>query len=129
LKWNIESDAEKSFALIMEDSDTIPIVGHPYVHWGVYNIPGDVREILEGATLHAMPAGSVEAINDDEVPQYAGPCPPQGTGTHHYHFMLYALNTETLEIDTGHIIRRSDFETLYSSSIIQKAEIIGLYAP
>ena len=25
---------------------------------------------------------------------YGGPCPPKGHGVHHYHFKLYALDTE-----------------------------------
>jgi Raf kinase inhibitor-like YbhB/YbcL family protein len=126
LKWSITSDAVKSFVLIMEDIDAIPIVQHPYVHWDVYNIPGTVREIVEGATLHAMPFGSIEGINDDEHVQYSGPCPPD-LNTHHYYFALYAINTETLAVDAGHVIRRSDFETRYANNIIQKVEIIGLF--
>ena len=113
----------------MEDMDAIAIVGYPYVHWDVYNIPGSTREITEGATLRAMPAGSIEGANDDNVPKYSGPCPPTGTGTHHYYFALYALNTETLNVNRYKAIKRSEFETLYASNIIQKVEIIGLFKP
>jgi Raf kinase inhibitor-like YbhB/YbcL family protein len=129
LKWEITSDTVKSFVLIMEDMDAIAIVGYPYVHWNVYNIPGSVREIAEGATLRAMPAGSIEGANDDKVPKYSGPCPPTGTGTHHYYFALYAINTETLTVNTNRSMKRSEFEKLYASNIIAKAEIIGLYRP
>lgn len=113
----------------MEDMDAIAIVGYPYVHWNVYNIPGSVREIAEGATLRAMPMGSIEGANDDNIPKYSGPCPPTGTGTHHYYFTLYALNTETLDVNRYKAIKRSEFETLYASNIIQKVEIIGLFKP
>lgn len=129
LKWEITSDTVKSFVLIMEDMDAIAIVGYPYVHWNVYNIPGSVREIAEGATLRAMPAGSIEGANDDRVPKYSGPCPPTGTGTHHYYFALYAINTETLAVNANRSMKRSEFEKLYASNIIAKTEIIGLYRP
>ncbi len=111
----------------MEDMDAIAIVGSPYVHWNVFNIPASVREISENATLRTMPLGSVEGANDNEVPKYAGPCPPQATGIHHYHFSLYALNKETLVINTGRPWERSEFEQAYASEIITKTEIIGLY--
>ena len=129
LKWEINSDAVKSFALIMEDKDAIAIVGYPYVHWDVYNIPGTVREIDEGATLRKMPTGSIEGANDDNLAKYSGPCPPIGTGTHHYYFALYALNTETLSVNRYKAIKRSEFEALYAGNIIQKVEIIGLFRP
>ncbi len=113
----------------MEDIDAIPIVGHPYVHWDVYNIPAATREIAEGATLRTMPVGSIEGANDDNLPKYSGPCPPTGTGTHHYYFTLYAINTETLAIDVSKVMRRSDFEASYAGNIIQKVEIVGLFRP
>jgi Raf kinase inhibitor-like YbhB/YbcL family protein len=111
----------------MEDSDAVAIVGYPYVHWNVFNIPASVREISENATLHAMPLGSIEGVNADGVPKYAGPCPPQATGIHHYHFSLYALNKETLTINTGRTWQRSEFEQKFASEIITKTEISGLY--
>jgi len=127
LKWEVTSDAVKSFALIMEDIDAIPIVGYPYVHWDVYNIPGTTREIAEGATLHAMPAGSIEGANDDNIPKYSGPCPPAGTGTHHYYFALYALNSDSLTFNANRSMKRSEFEKQYANNIIQKVEMIGLF--
>lgn len=110
----------------MEDFDAIALVGYPYVHWDVYNIPADVREIAEGATLH-MPTGSVEGANDDGVAKYSGPCPPEGTGTHHYFFTLYALNKANITVNLNHSLKRSEFEAQYASSIVQKVEMTGLY--
>ncbi|WP_084128085.1 YbhB/YbcL family Raf kinase inhibitor-like protein [Cellvibrio mixtus] len=127
LQWDISSSEIKSFVLIMEDYDAIALVGYPYVHWNIYNIPADTRTIAEGATLRAMPGGSVEGVNDDGVPKYSGPCPPEGTGTHRYFFALYALNKESLPVNTSRPMRRNDFETQYASAIIQKAEITGSY--
>lgn len=126
LAWTITSDQVKSFALVMEDIDAIAIVGYPYVHWNVFNIPAATREIVEGATLHAMPLGSIEGTNADGVPSYAGPCPPD-TGTHHYYFALYALNVETLPVDTSKAIQRSQFEAKYSTNIVAKAEVMGRF--
>lgn len=127
LQWDVTSSEIKSFALIMEDYDAIALVGHPYVHWNIFNIPADTRVIAEGATLRAMPMGSVEGVNDDGVSKYAGPCPPEGTGTHRYYFALYALNKENLGVNVNRTIRRNEFELQYAGSIIQKVEISGSY--
>jgi Raf kinase inhibitor-like YbhB/YbcL family protein len=127
LQWDITSPEIKSFALIVEDYDAIALVGYPYVHWDVYNIPADTRQIAEGATLRAMPAGSVEGVNDDGLRKYSGPCPPEGTGTHHYFFALYALNKADLGVNANRSVKRSEFETQYATAIIQKVEMTGTY--
>ncbi len=127
LQWEISSPDIKSFALIVEDYDAIALVGYPYVHWNVYNIPAATHQIVEGATLHAMPLGSIEGLNHDGLRKYSGPCPPEGTGTHHYFFALYALNKAELSIGANKVYMRSEFETDYASAIIQKAEITGSY--
>ncbi len=111
----------------MEDYDAVAIAGHPYVHWAVYNIPADTREITEGATLNAMPTGSQQAINHDDTYRYSPVCPPEGTGNHRYYFTLYALNTANLAVDLNHVLERSQFEALYASAIIQKVDIFGSY--
>ncbi len=121
MQWEITSAEIQSFALIVEDLDAIAIVGHPYVHWNVYHIPADVRQIAEDASLRTMPLGSVEGVN------YEGPCPPPGTGTHHYFFALYALNTAKIAVSTTRPYERSEFETQFANAIIQKVEITGLY--
>jgi Raf kinase inhibitor-like YbhB/YbcL family protein len=127
LQWDITSPEIKSFALIIEDYDAIALVGYPYVHWNVFNIPADTRQIAEGATLRAMPAGSVEGVNDDGLRKYSGPCPPEGTGTHHYFFALYALNKADLGVNANRSVKRSEFEKQYASAIIQKVEVTGTY--
>lgn len=128
LQWSISSDAVKGFALIMEDPGAVPIVGYAYVHWNVFGIPANARELPEGASRKSMPAGSVEGLNDDRVARYSGPCPPAGNGTHHYSFTLYALNTSALGIDTNRAWRKADFERLYLSSIVQKVEMQATFS-
>jgi len=127
LQWDISSPAIKGFALIMEDIDAIAIVNHPYVHWAVYNIAADIREIKEGATLNTMPAGSQQAINHDDTFRYSPPCPPEGTGVHHYYFTLYALNTANLKVNLNRVLERAQFEAQYAHEIIQKTDISGSY--
>jgi Raf kinase inhibitor-like YbhB/YbcL family protein len=79
----------KSFLLVMDDPDA-----WGFVHWLLYNIPADTRDIPEGASPHKMlPAGAAEGQNSTGNAGYFGPCPP-GSNPHHYLFRVYALDTD-----------------------------------
>ncbi len=128
LQWTIVSEDIKSFAIIIDDPDANAMFGRTWVHWNVYHIGADVRQLAESASLTAMPSGSVEGTTDFGSAKYLGPCPPAGSGIHHYHFAVYALNKETITVDLGHSITRSVFEGQHPGDIIQKAEIIGTFS-
>jgi Raf kinase inhibitor-like YbhB/YbcL family protein len=90
LSWSNAPAGARSFALICHDPDA-PLVtpGHyGYVHWVLYNIPGSVSELAEGA------GGHTGGRNDFGNAGYGGPMPPPGHGTHHYFFWLLALDKE-----------------------------------
>ena len=94
LKWEGAPAGTKSFALICDDPDA---PGGSWVHWVVYNIsssvsafPEDIAKTETGASI----AGLKQGVNDFGRVGYGGPCPPRGHGVHHYHFRLYALDTE-----------------------------------
>ena len=80
----------KSFALISDDPDA-PV--GTWVHWVMWNIPADVRELSENAEPKGdLPNGSKQGMSDFKRPGYGGPCPP--SGTHRYYFKIYALDTK-----------------------------------
>jgi Raf kinase inhibitor-like YbhB/YbcL family protein len=89
LKWSDVPNGTKNFALICDDPDAPR--RDPWVHWVLFNLPADTRE------LPAAPAGKVDlpgakqGTNDFKTPGYGGPSPP--SGTHRYYFKLYALDT------------------------------------
>lgn len=99
----------KSLALIMEDPD--PPNGI-FVHWLMWNIPP--REVI----LENTKPG-VEGLNSMKVNNYYGPCPV--TGTHHYHFRIYALDTK-LELpantDKDGLLKAMDGHLLSSGILI-----------
>lgn len=71
-------------ALVVDDPDAINGV---YVHWIVIGIaPGS-----GSAGVGRIPTGGRTLPNSSGQPAYKGPCPPAGTGTHHYRFTLYQL--------------------------------------
>ncbi|KAA8967407.1 YbhB/YbcL family Raf kinase inhibitor-like protein [Mycobacterium sp.] len=84
LRWANVPPGTESLALVVDDPDAVSGL---YVHWVVTDIPPATTEIVGGA----LPAGAVVGRNSGGQTQYMGPCPPAGTGVHHYRFQLYAL--------------------------------------
>lgn len=102
----------KTLALIMDDPDA---TNGTFDHWIMWNIPV-VNKIEENT------APGIQGKNGRSENKYTGPCPP--SGTHHYHFKLYALNAK-LNLNEG-----SDKNALLRAMkghIIASAELIGLY--
>ncbi|OBH35810.1 hypothetical protein A5692_11100 [Mycobacterium sp. E342] len=71
-------------ALVVDDPDA---VNGLYVHWVVVGIAPGSGSTADGQT----PAGATTLPNTGGQAAYLGPCPPAGTGTHHYRFTLYQL--------------------------------------
>jgi len=71
-------------ALVVDDPDA---TGGLYIHWIVAGIAPGSGSTGDGQT----PAGGSALPNTAGLPAYTGPCPPAGTGTHHYRFTLYQL--------------------------------------
>ena len=66
-------------ALVMDDMDSVPARG--FVHWVVVNFVSGPSSTAAGET----PLGGQTLVT------YEGPCPPAGTGMHHYRFILYEV--------------------------------------
>lgn len=76
-----------ALAIVVDDADG---PGGGFTHWTVWNLPGDTREIPQDADVGVV--GGVEGTNDFGFAKYMGPKPP--SGTHHYHFRVFALEKE-----------------------------------
>ena len=91
LTWEGSPEGTRSYALIMEDPDA-PI--GTFVHWVIYNIPGDATGLPEGVPQKPnLEDGAVQGVNGFGRIGYNGPCPPAGK-PHRYYFILRALDTE-----------------------------------
>ena len=92
LSWEDAPAGTKSFALIVDDPDA---PRGTWVHWVLYDIPADVRELSAGiGREESLQNGAKQGKNDFGKTGYGGPCPPGGRA-HHYHFRLYALDQMT----------------------------------
>ena len=106
-------DGCKSLAIIVHDPDA-PMQGG-FTHWVAFNID-PVQDIPENFK------GAVQASNGAKRIGYTGPCPP--TGIHHYHFMIYALDSK-LNLDAA--AGKEQLEKAMEGHILSKGELIGLY--
>jgi hypothetical protein len=92
LRWTRVAGAG-AYAIILEDPDAP--MEKPFVHWLIWNIPGSVDSLPEGlpnADRLVTPQGAIQGKNDNGSFGYFGPRPPAGTGVHHYHFQVFALD-------------------------------------
>jgi Raf kinase inhibitor-like YbhB/YbcL family protein len=92
LAWSAVIEAE-SYAVIVEDPDAP--MAEPFVHWMVWNIPGQAIEIPAGLSRSAHPPelpGAVQGRNSGGGHGWHGTKPPVGHGVHHYHFQVFAVN-------------------------------------
>lgn len=102
----------KSLALIVDDPDA---PGGMWVHWVVFNI-----KMTDAIDEDSVPG--IQGINDFGKKDYGGPCPP--SGTHHYYFKIYALDSE-LVLREG--ATKTALEKAMEGHILGQAELIGLY--
>ena len=94
LHWKNPPKGTKSFAIICVDMHP---VAHRWIHWMVFNIPPDVRDIPENASMRKMPKGALELKNSFGDYGYGGPQPPKGTGFHKYVIAIFALKTSKID--------------------------------
>ena len=109
-------ESAKSLAIIMHDPDA-PVPGG-WTHWTAWNIDPKTRTL----TGDSLPSGAMEGTTSAKATGYRGPCPP--SGTHHYHFYMYALDTlfDLPASTTVDILR-----TALTGHIVSQAELIGTY--
>lgn len=116
LQWGEPPPGTRSFALVIDDPDA---PGGTFRHWGVYDIPSSVRSIGKGQHV------GNEVRNDFGRPGYGGPCPPKGHGPHHYHFKLFALGVDRLDIPEG--ANAADVEQAAERHAIAQGELVGTF--
>jgi Raf kinase inhibitor-like YbhB/YbcL family protein len=111
---NVPSNT-KSLALVFDDMDA---PRGTYVHWILWNIDPNIKEIKE----NSVPEGAVQGMNDFKKHPYGGPCPPRRA--HKYVFKIYALDT-LLNLNPN--LTKKDLEKAMEGHIISRAQLTGLY--
>jgi len=89
LAWTAPPEGTASIAVIVDDPDA---PNGTWVHWVVFDLPGDLTA-LDADAVAALTAGT-QANNSWRKVGWGGPCPPKGHGPHRYFFRVYALDTQ-----------------------------------
>jgi len=77
-------------ALVVLDPDA---PGGTFVHWVLFAMSPAQQELATGTP----PPGTMQALNSAGDRGWTPPCPP--SGTHHYRFTVYALDTVPGDLD------------------------------
>ena len=119
LAWSGAPEGTQSFVMIMDDPDA---VGGVYDHWIIYDLPADTPGIIGGI----IPAGAKMARASDGRAHYVPPCPPKGSGLHHYTFRPFALDIPHLP---GSPETKAEVIAAMEGHILAEAKLIGLVSP
>jgi Raf kinase inhibitor-like YbhB/YbcL family protein len=117
LDWGGAPSGTAQLALVLDDPDA---VGGRYVHWVLVGI----RAGSAGSPAGRAPAGATVLPNSSGDAGYLGPCPPSGTGVHHYRFTLYALGAR-LELEPG--TPATTAEAAIKRAAVAQTRLVGLY--
>ncbi len=120
LAWSGVPKSAKSLALIMDDPDA---AAKPWVHWVIYNIDPKTTGLPEGVSIGAI--GALSGKTSFSSLGYGGPCPPIGSGTHHYVFTLYALLAKP-QLEEG--ATKDELLSNIGVVTIVMTELTGLYS-
>lgn len=114
VRWSAVAGAA-SYALVLQDPDAPG--AKPYVHWVVFDLPGEALAWTAGAGVNG-------ATSKSAAGGYFGPRPPGGK-PHAYHLQVFALDTR-LGLPAG-----AKLETVLEAMqghVLASGEVIGTFA-
>ncbi|MGG6136084.1 YbhB/YbcL family Raf kinase inhibitor-like protein [Pantoea allii] len=97
LNWSEIPAGTKSFALVM--TDPVGAKGLGVTHMVAYNIAADRTAFAQGELTQGK--GYTGGKNSPGTAHYYGPCPPVGSGIHHYNFVLIATDLAPSVFEAG----------------------------
>jgi Raf kinase inhibitor-like YbhB/YbcL family protein len=124
LQWSNPPAGTKSFAVTAYDPDAP--TGSGWWHWVMYNIPAGTTGLAAGAgNGRNAPRGSAQGTTDFGTKGYGGPCPPVGDKPHHYHFTVFALKVDRLDLPGNATAAMVGFNL--NANKLATARVTGLY--
>lgn len=124
LMWTQVPDA-RAWAVIVEDPDAPQ--DEPFVHWMIWNIPGQAHGLPEGlpnTPALVTPQGAMQGRNGMHGHGYFGPRPPAGHGLHHYFFQVFALDDL---IDMGPETTLPELLNALKARTLASGELVATY--
>jgi Raf kinase inhibitor-like YbhB/YbcL family protein len=128
ISWSEAPAGTKQWALICDDPDAP--TSEPWVHWVIYGIPANARSLPVGVKTDsqlAQPKNATQGKNSWPSGNnigYRGPAPPKGHGVHHYHFKLYALDSDPM-LKAG--ASKDELLKAIDGHVLGTGELVGTY--
>ncbi|MHA6313996.1 YbhB/YbcL family Raf kinase inhibitor-like protein [Pantoea sp. S-LA4] len=97
LNWSAVPAGTRSLALLM--TDPVGAKGLGVTHMVAYNIAPDRNAFAQGELTQGK--GYTGGKNTPGTQHYYGPCPPAGSGLHHYNFVLIATDLPAGQLKAG----------------------------
>lgn len=123
LSWSHAPRGTKTYAVIMDDPDAAS--GRGGTHWIAYDIPSSVTHLPRNA-------GNGETnllVNGDSggVFAYHGPCAEPDAKTHHFLWMVYALDLPVGSLQAN--LTQAQFMARIKGHNLAEASLVSRYAP
>ena len=118
LSWSGVPAGAKSLVLTMIDTDVTP---SQWSHWIDVDLSQTTTMLARGATT--LPAGAKAVASNFGDAFYDGPCPPNGSGVHHYRFTLWAMPTDKTTIAAN--AQASAVAAMLAKSALASAVLTG----
>lgn len=129
LKWSDVPKGTKSFAIVIDDNDAIPVTGFTWIHWSAI-VPKHITELTEDASMRNKDivqgvnswVSNMGGLTKAEASHFGGPAPPDKE--HTYNITLYALNKE-INLPQGYYLNELYKEM--DGSIIEQVTLKAKY--
>jgi Raf kinase inhibitor-like YbhB/YbcL family protein len=123
LAWANAPAGTKSFAVIMDDPDAAS--GRGGTHWLAYDIPASVNALPRNAG--SVASGSLVGGNNGRTTTYNGPCAEPDAKTHHFLWMVFALDIPPGTLAPG--LTQAQFMQAIDGHNLAEASLVTRFAP
>ena len=121
LAWGEIPPATKSLAITCWDPDAPTTVG--FSHWVRFDLPSSFTGLPEGSGTED--GEWIDGITDWGDQHYGGMAPPRGDRPHQYQFTIYALDLESLGIDSNTTYAK--FRFLTREHVLATGTLVGRF--
>jgi Raf kinase inhibitor-like YbhB/YbcL family protein len=118
LSWSGAPAKAQSLVLTMIDLDVKPAL---WSHWIVVDLPTSSTGLARG--LKSLPGAAAAMTSNFGDAAYDGPCPPAGTGVHHYQFTIWAMPANQTAIAPD--AKANTIEAWLSRTALDKGSLVG----